>query len=424
MKRLKKLWKMIGPGFITGASDDDPSGITTYSIAGAKFGFGALWTALFTLPFMIAIQQMCGRIGLVSGRGIVGNLKRHYPRLLLIVMVLLVVTANTINIGANLAGMAASFTLVVPNIPTSVVSAILALVLALGVIFFSYRTIASYLKWFALAMFSYVLAAVFADLQFGDLIINGLIPHITLSKEYLLIIVAILGTTISPYLFFWEASEEVEEEAEHAHKTSRTELPHMRHRSRFVVQREILNMQRDTRFGMFFSNLIMFFIVAMAGSTLFIGGMRDVATIDQIASVLEPLAGPHAQVLFLVGIFASGLLSIPVLAGSAAYALAEVFGWKEGMSKRFAQARQFYIVVIGATILGVLMPLFGIDPVTALFYTAVIYGVITPFLIIMVVHMAQNEKVVGTFKSSPISIALALLLVVVMVASFLLMILL
>ncbi len=407
MDSLKKLWRSIGPGFITGASDDDPSGIATYVIAGARFGLNMLWTALFALPFMIVIQEMSGRIGLATGKGLIRNMRHHYPRLILVVITLLIVITNIINIGADLSGMAAAFHLIAPAFPQALFSLLIAIILLLLLIFFSYRKIASYLKWIALVLVSYILASFLVHQDWPEVLRATIIPHIEFSKRYLTILVAVLGTTISPYLFVWQTSEEIENER----------MIHHGRPSALYRGNEIKSMNRDTAFGMFFSNLITYFIIALSSATLFSHGMINVTTIDQIASVLKPLAGPYSTQLFLVGILASGLLAIPVLAGSAAYALAELFGWREGMNKKFGKAPQFYLIIALATFAGLALPALGIDPVQALLYTAIALGFLSPILIALILHMANNKKIMGTFTNGVISNTMGIILLLFMLAS-------
>ncbi|MEK7583199.1 MAG: Nramp family divalent metal transporter [Patescibacteria group bacterium] len=407
MDSLKKLWRSIGPGFITGASDDDPSGIATYVIAGARFGLNMLWTAVFLFPFMIVVQEMSGRIGMVSGKGLIKNMRSHYPRFLLLVITLFFVGANIVNIGADLSGMSAAFQLVAPSFPPMLFGLGISLALIVLLILFSYRKIASFLKWIALALVAYILAALLVDQDWSQVFYRTFIPHIELSKEFLLILIAVVGTTISPYLFFWQASEEVEEE----------KMIHHRRPSAFIMRREVKAMNHDTVTGMFFSNLIMYSMIALSSATLFRNGIADVTTIDQIASVLKPLAGSYSTELFLIGILASGLLAIPVLAGSAAYALAELFGWKEGMNKRLGQAPQFYVVIALATMAGLALVAIGINPMQALLYTAVILGFLSPILVALLLHMANQKSIMGTFTNGIISNSMGILLLLVMLAS-------
>ncbi len=421
--KIRNFWRRLGPGLVTGAADDDPSGIITYSVAGAKFGLAMLWTAIFTLPFMIIIQRMAGRIGLISGKGLAGNMKKYYPHWLLVIISLIIVIANIINIGADISGVSAAATLLVPSLSPIVFSILISVIIITSLIFFSYRQIAHYLKWFALAMFAYILAVFFVEQHWLEILYRSLIPQIVWSKDYLLILAAVFGTTISPYLFFWQASEEVEEEKRHAHPHPEDApmipdiRPHGTHRSDKIIKNEIGSMYQDVRYGMFFSNLITFFIIILAASTLSRSGSFNITTVEQIASALRPLAGPYANLLFLIGILASGILAIPVLAGSAAYALAELFGWKYGFDNKFGKAKQFYIIIILATLLGVLIPILKLQPVEILFYTAVIYGLISPILILLLIHMANNPKIMGKYTSRTHSNVIAYILFFIMATS-------
>ena len=423
--KIKNLWKALGPGLITGASDDDPSGIAVYAVAGAKFGLGVLWTVVATLPFMIVIERMAGRIGLVSGKGLAGNMKKHYPRWILIFITTIIVGATIINIGADISGMAAALNLLIP-FPPILLSAIISATIILLLIFLSYRHIARYLKWVAIVLFAYVAAAFLVAEPWREVFLRTFIPKITLSREYLAMIVALFGTTISPYLFFWQASEIVEEERMHRNLKNDAHMipdikPHGPHRSTTIIKNEISYMYRDLNYGMVFSNLITFFIIALSAATLHNNHFTNVATIEQIAQILRPLAGQYTNLLFLIGITASGILAVPVLAGSAAYAVAEVFGWKEGFDNKFENAKGFYSILIISTLLGFLIPILNIHPVDILYYTAVIFGVVSPFMILMVIHMANNPKIMGKFISRHYSNVIAYLLFLIMSASVILM---
>ncbi len=424
--KLKKFWKSLGPGLITGAADDDPSSIAVFSIAGAQFGLGMLWTALASLPFMIVIQRMAGRIGLISGKGLAGNMKRHYPAWILIVITIAILAANVINIGADISAMAAAIELLFP-VPAFFLSAVISGTIILLLIFLSYRQIAHYLKWVALILFSYIFAAFLVHQPWREILIKTIIPPFHWDRSYLAMLVAIFGTTISPYLFFWQASEAVEEERMHRDKHNISDMipdvkPHGPHRSGIIIKNEVSGMYKDIYFGMVFSNLITFFIIILSAATLHTNGFTNVSSIEQIAEMLQPLAGQYAKILFLVGILASGILAIPVLAGSAAYALAEVFGWKDGFDNNFGKAKQFYVVIILATLLGLAIPIFHLQPVKILYYTAVIFGVISPVLIAMVIHMANNPKIMGAYTSRLWSNIIAYILLIIMSASILAMI--
>ncbi|MBX4190418.1 Nramp family divalent metal transporter [Candidatus Parcubacteria bacterium] len=419
--KLKTLWKSLGPGLITGASDDDPAGITIYALAGAQFGFTMLWITIATLPFMIIIQRMAGRIGLVSGRGLAGNMKRHYPAWLLLVLTLFISVANIINIGADISAMAAALNILIP-FPPMILSGLISIIIIVLLILLPYRTIAHYLKWIAIVLFSYVLSVFFIDVPWQKAILHSLVPHISLDRSHIAMLVALFGTTISPYLFFWQASEVVEEERIRFGEKITAVIPDVAprqepKRSNHIIKNEIGTMYKDVYFGMIFSNIITFFIIVMSATTLFNNGFTQVGTLEDIAKTLEPLAGHYANVLFMIGIIASGILAIPVLAGSAAYALAEVFGWKDGFDRNFRKAKQFYLVIILATLLGLAIPALGLHPVNILYYTGIIFGFIAPFLILMVIHMANNPKIMGKFTSRPGSNIIAYALFIIMTIS-------
>lgn len=388
MKKLKKLFKIIGPGFITGASDDDPAGIATYSQTGASFGFGQTWTALFTFPLMTAVQEMCGRIGLVTGKGLSGIIKHHYSVSLLYFSVGLLFFANTINIGANLGAMAASAQLLL-NLPFFVWLVVMMSVSLLLQIFVSYKIYSEYLKFLTFALFAYIATAFIIKIDWWQVFISTLVPTLSFSKEYILNIVAILGTTISPYLFFWQASEEVEEEVAH-HK-----LRQMGAGVPKVYPRDLRNLKIDTMIGMFLSNIVMFFIIVTTGATLYPAGIHTIESAHQAASALRPLAGDGAFLLFALGIIGTGLLAVPVLAGSASYAVSEALGWKEGLYRKFSKAHGFYGVIIIATLVGFLINFIGINPMQALYYSAVVNGVIAPPLLILILLIANNKKIMG-----------------------------
>ncbi|MFA6132339.1 MAG: divalent metal cation transporter [Patescibacteria group bacterium] len=391
-RRIKNLFKIIGPGFITGASDDDPSGIATYSQSGARFGYTQLWTALFTTPFMIVIQEMCGRIGMVKGRGLALAIKERYGRKILFPIVLLLVIANTINIGADLGAMAASAQLIIglPFIFLLIGMTILTLVLE---IFVSYKVYAKYLKYLALSLFAYVIVVFIVKQDWNAIAVATFIPKISFNQDYLMAIVAILGTTISPYLFFWQSNEEVEEEVADG------KLKSMDHGTPKVTSIDIRRMRWDTIIGMIFSNLIMFFIIATAASTLFANGITNVETAEQAALALRPLAGNFASLLFLIGIMGVGLLGVPVLAGSASYAVAELFGWKSGLYRKFKAAHGFYGIITLATLVGLLVNFLGIQSFTMLYYAAIINGIVAPILMVAIVMLAGDKKTMGKFAS-------------------------
>lgn len=388
MKKIKKFLKILGPGFITGASDDDPSGIATYSQAGALFGFSQAWTALFSFPLMAAVQEMCGRIGLVTGHGLAGVIRQYYTKKVLYFAVLLLFIANTINIGADLGAMAASAQLVfgLPFIAWLLGMVIITLLLE---IFVSYKTYAKYLKYLTFALFSYVITAFIIKIDWKQVFISTFIPAVQLNKAYFLNIVAILGTTISPYLFFWQASEEVEEEIAH-HRLRRMGAGQPK-----ITPKDISHLRMDTIVGMFFSNLVMWFIIITTGATLFPHGIDNIQTASSAALALRPLAGDFAYLLFAAGIIGTGLLAVPILAGSASYAVSEAFGWKEGLSRKLKTAHGFYGAITIATLIGILINFIGINPISALYYTAVLNGILAPPLLIIILFIANNKKIMG-----------------------------
>jgi len=324
--------------------------------------------------------------------------------------------------------MAAASAILIPNFSPILLAVLISGIITLLLIVSSYQNMVKYLKWIAIVMLSYVLAAFFVKLDWYEVIFRAIVPKIILSKDYLLMVLAVFGTTISPYLFFWQASETVEEEQ--LHKQTNPELatmipatdPHMTHYNQRIIKNEIGSMYKDVRYGMIFSNLITFFIIALCSATLFKNGIINVGTMEEVASALKPLAGSYSNFLFMIGILASGALAIPVLAGSAAYVIAEIFNWKSGFSKPFHRAKQFYLVIIIATLLGVAIPLFNLHPVSILFYTAVIYGMISPFLLLILIHMANNPKIMGQYTSRPLSNAIAYILFLIMAGSSLLLI--
>lgn len=402
VNKLKKFFKIFGPGLITGASDDDPSGIATYSIAGAKAGYATLWSALFTFPLMAAIQEICARIGLVTCHGLAGILRRYYSKKLLYLTAFLMFGACSINIGADLAGMAEASNLILP-LPyyKYIYSIIYAGLIVWLLINFSYRAIAKILKWLTLFLLTYILALFFAKPDWLSILKNTFVPQIEFSKDYLVLLVAILGTTISPYLFFWQTSEEMEEEKEEIRE---------KHLKKVIISKNRLHhMREDVTLGMLFSNLVMYFIIATTAATIFKSGILGIETAEQAAGALRPLAGEKAYLLFTLGIIGTGLLAIPVLAGAAAYVLAETFGWREGLNKHFHQAKAFYLVIIFSVGLGFLINFFSISAMALLFYAAVIYGLISPFLIALIMHIANNKKIMGRFINGKLANTLGII---------------
>lgn len=396
MKKLKKLLKIIGPGFITGASDDDPSGIATYSQTGAQFGYTQLWTALFSTPFMTVVQEMCGRIGMVTGNGLSGIIRKNFPKPVLYTSVLLLLVANTINIGADLGAMASSAQLIfhIPFFAWLLGMTVLTLILE---IFVSYKLYSQVLKYLTFSLFAYIITVFVVKQDWRQVLQATFIPSFSFQKDYLLNIVAILGTTISPYLFFWQADEEVEEEVEkHKLQSMGRGRPH-------VTKHDISDMRLDTIVGMFFSNLVMFFIIITAASTLHAHGITNIETADQAAKALKPFAGNFAFLLFALGVVGTGLLAVPVLAGSASYALSEAFGWREGLYRKFTQAHGFYGVITIATLIGLLVNFTPIKPFQMLYYSAIINGITAPPLMFLILKIANDKKIMKQHTNSRFS---------------------
>jgi NRAMP (natural resistance-associated macrophage protein)-like metal ion transporter len=381
--------KIFGPGLITGASDDDPSGIATYSQAGAQYGYGLEWTLLFSWPLMCAIQEISARIGRVTGHGIAGNLKRAYPGRLVFALVGLVVVANTINLGADLGAMAAALKLLIGG-PLWLLIAIFAVFSTLLEIFVRYKRYASILKWLTLSLLTYVAVAFAVHAPWGEVARNLVVPSMKFDVGALTVVVAVLGTTISPYLFFWQASEEAEEVADdpdaHALRRSPEQAPAAFKRIRI-----------DTYLGMALSNAVAVFIVIATAATLHAHGVTNIQTSSQAAEALKPIAGPLVFFVFALGIVGTGMLAVPVLAGSAAYAVGEVAGWKIGLDRSWNKARPFYGVIAAATLIGALINFSGLDPIKALFWSAVINGVVAVPVMVMMMHMSSHRKLMGNF---------------------------
>lgn len=391
---VRRFFSVLGPGLITGAADDDPSGIATYSIVGAQLGTAMLWTALITWPFMACVQFMCARIGMVTGTGLGGALRQKGPRWLLFGGALGLLAANTINVGSDLSGMAdAAETLTKINSHIYVV--IFGVGIALATVRFRYHQIAMILKWLAAVLFAYIITAFIAGPNWGQVLRDTILPSWPKNHAAWQNLVAILGTTISPYLFFWQASQEVEEEKAMGR--------------RLLVQREgatkkeIVNRKLDVGIGTFFSNLVMYFIILTTALVLHRNGIKDIQTSKEAAEALRPFAGTLAYLLYTIGIIGVGFLAIPTLAGSAAYAFAETFSWTEGLDESFRGARAFYAVLIFSMLLGVAMDFLGINPMKALFWTAIINGVLAPFLLVGILIAASDRKLMQNQPSSWLS---------------------
>ncbi|MBW8361349.1 MAG: divalent metal cation transporter [Kaistella sp.] len=402
--KLSRFWKIIGPGLVTGASDDDPSGIATYSQAGAAYGLSTLWTAIVAFPLMAAIQQMCARIGLVTSMGLTGTLKKHYPRPVLYLMLLFSFPAIIMNIGADIAAMGAVGNMLFPAVDASYFSVFFTVLLLVLIIYLPYLKIASILKYLCIVMLVYFIVPFLYEQDFREIFKSTFIPTLKFDRDFMVIIVGILGTTISPYLFFWQASVEVEE---------------MKHKkTHLVVNKRIIHeMKLDVDFGMTFSGLVMYFIILTTGTVLFQGGVHQIDTVEQAAMALKPLAGNLAYLLFAVGVIGTGLIAIPVLSGSLSYIFAETFGWEEGLDKKFHEARGFYIIIGISLILGLSLNYVGISPVRALIYTAVLYGITAPVLIAIILHISNNRKIMGRFVNSTMTNILGFAALFIMTAA-------
>ena len=399
--KLSSFWKIIGPGLVTGASDDDPSGIATYSQAGAAYGLSTLWTSIVAFPLMAAIQQMCARIGLVTSQGLTGTLKQHYPRPILYLMLVFSFPAIIMNICADIAGMGAVGNLLFPAIDATFFSVFFTILLLGLIIYLPYQKIASVLKYLCMVMLVYFVVPFLYKQDFAEILKSTFVPTIKFDKDFIAILVGILGTTISPYLFFWQASVEVEE---------------MKHKAKhLMVNKNIIHdMKQDVDFGMTFSGFVMYFIILTTGTVLFKGGVHQIDTVEQAAMALKPLAGNLAYLLFAVGIIGTGLIAIPVLCGSLSYIFTETFGWEQGLDKKFHEAKAFYIIIAISLLLGLSMNYIGISPIQSLIYTAILYGITAPVLIAIILHISNNKKIMGKFVNGRITNILGFLALIIM----------
>lgn len=382
---IVRFLKKLGPGLITGASDDDPSGIATYSQAGAAFGPKLLWTAVVTYPLMVSIQEMCARIGLVAQHGLAGTIKKYYPKYVLYFIVLLSFPSIILNIAADIAGMGAVANLLAPQIPSFVFSIVFTAFLTYSLIFWNYRKIATVLKWLCITLFSYLVIPFLTKTDWGYVLQNTFIPSIENNTAFFLLLVGILGTTISPYLFFWQANMEVEE---------------VNQRHLVLDKKVIADMETDVKGGMALTNIVFFFIILTTGTVLFNSGIHEINTVEDAAMALKPLAGNMAYVLFALGVIGTGLLAIPVLAGSLSYMLAETFDWEEGLDKKFHEAKGFYLTMIASLVLSLVILFLGISPIKMLLYAAVLYGLTAPVLIALILHICNNKKIMGNYTNS------------------------
>jgi NRAMP (natural resistance-associated macrophage protein)-like metal ion transporter len=412
----KSIWKwltVLGPGLTTGAADDDPSGIATYSQTGAQFGYGQLWTALYMLPFMTAVQEACARVGLVTGKGIAAVVKEHYSRTVLYSVVGLVVVANTINIGADIGAMAAAANLLIP-IPFVVLTLLFTVTILLLEIFTSYKVYSKILKWLALTLLAYPITVFIIHQDWPTVLKATVVPHIEFSFAFLFIITGVFGTTITPYMFFWEASQEVEEIKEKGHADGN---------STGVCWDDIHNMRKDNTAGMIISEFTTWCILLVGATVLHQSGVKDLKTAADAAKALEPLvhsfpnAGFLAKLIFSVGIIGLGLLAVPVLSGSAAYAVSEAFAWNAGLSLKLKKAHGFYGVITIATLIGLIINFVGIDPVKALIYTAVLNGVAAVPLLFLIIKISTNDAIMGEYKSGWLSKSLLWFTFIVMGAA-------
>ena len=395
-----RVFRMMGPGVITGAADDDPSGIATYSIAGAQLGTGLLWTSLATWPLMGAVQMMCARIGMVTGEGLASGLRKKIPRWICIVFVIALLIANTINVGADLAGMADAAELLTGwNSHFFVV--LFGVLIAVVTVRFRYHQIAQVLKWLVLSLGAYVLTAFITRPEWTSVIRDTLLPHWPADRDTWGMIVAIMGTTISPYLFFWQAAQEVEED-----KAKGRRMLIQRHGA---TENELMNRKIDVGLGTFFSNAVMFFVILSCAMTLHRSGITQISTTKEAAEALRPLAGPFATLLYTVGLIGVGFLAIPTLAGSAAYAFAETFDWPEGLDESYEGAREFYVILILSVACGIVMDFLSLPPIKTLYWTAVINGLLAPFLLIGIYLVASDKKLMQGQPSSGLSRAVVAL---------------
>jgi NRAMP (natural resistance-associated macrophage protein)-like metal ion transporter len=417
----KAVLDKLGPGVITGASDEDPSGIATYAQAGAQFGFGLLWLVLILYPMKTIIQEMCARIGLVTGSGLSAVIKQKYSRKIVFPITILLLIANTINIGADIGAMAASIRLAVPQLPVIVATISFSAFIILSEVFVPYKKYVKILKYLILSLFAYLATAIIVGGNWNQIFSATIIPNIEFTPAFAMMFVAIFGTTISPYLFFWQASEEAEEDvAKHKIKEIGKGKPK-------ISKKEIKLMRQDTAIGMAFSQLIMWSIMITTAGSIHAHGVTDIQTADQAAKSLEPLvktfpqAGEISKTIFAVGIIGTGLLAVPVLAGSSGYALSDAFGWSEGLSRKFKQAKGFYLVIAASTLIGLWINFINIDPIKALVYTAVINGVIAVPILFAVMKIANDKEMLRGNTNSYVSNVIGWLVFAIIGASVIIM---
>ena len=420
--KIKKFFKALGPGLITGASDDDPSGIATYSQAGAKFGLATLWTALITYPLMAAIQEMCARIGIMTSVGLTTTLKNHYSKIILYSMMIFSVPAIVLNIGADIAAMGAVANLLFPGISSIFFSIIFTIILMVVIVYLPYHKIVAVLKYLCLSIFLYIAVPFFTHPNLKQVLAATFIPTIKFDKEFFEILVAILGTTISPYLFFWQVTMEAEDVKSSRQlilarkriiKTSEDVVQANKKENNFIFLL-IRKMRLDVNLGMLLSNLVMFFIILATGTALFQNGITQIDTVEQAAKALEPVAGKASYLIFTIGVIGTGFLAIPVLCGSLSYIVSETFGWTGDLDKKFYQAKPFYLVIITSLLLGLSINYLGISTIKALLYTAILYGLTSPILIAIVLHISNNKKIMKENTNGKVSNFLGFLTLAIM----------
>jgi len=413
---VKRAGKILGPGLITGAADDDPSGIGTYAVAGASLGLATLWTALLTFPFMAAVQNIAARVGIASGMGLAGVIVRHYPRWVVLPTVLALAVANTVNAGADLGAMADAVGVVTGVQAVWLVIPMGAAIVALQ-IFADYRQITNLFKWLTLALFAYIVNAFLLRPDLGEVLRATFVPTFSLDPDYLRVLIAVLGTTISPYLFFWQSGEEAEQrkqlERQDPDAQRRRWLP--RRARHHATKREIHYSTIDTNIGMLFSNLVMYFIILTTALSLFKNGRHDIASGADAAAALQPLAGNFAGLLFALGMIGAGTLAVPVLTGSAAYALSEVFGWTRGMHHSWNRAKPFYAAITTSTVIGVAINFLGLNPIDALVWSSVLMGVLAVPLLVLLMRSARNRSIMGDHSIGPLLTILGWIVTVAMV---------
>lgn len=423
MNKIKKTFKALGPGLVTGASDDDPSGIATYSQAGAQYGLSTLWTALITFPLMAAIQEMCARIGLVTSVGLTTTIKNHYPKPLLYLMIIFSIPATILNIGADIAGMGAVSNLLFPSISAMAFSVIITALLLVMIIYLPYNKIVTVLKYLCLSLLLYILVPFFTHPNWFSVLKHTFLPTVKMDKDFFGILVGILGTTISPYLFFWQVTMEAEDvkDAKKLIMVNKIMIQRNHAEKKEVIKKErkflgllIQKMEMDVNIGMFLSNLVMFFIILATGTALFSRGITQIDTVEQAAKALEPVAGKASYLFFSIGVIGTGFLAIPVLSGSLSYIVSETFGWKGSLNKKFYQAKSFYTVIIVSVIVGLLINYIGLSPIKALVYTAILYGLTSPILIAIILHVGNNKKIMGEYTNGKLSNVLGFITLAVM----------